>query len=59
MKVMIENDEDCADVLMQLSDRIMVLCGGQVSGILDGPGADRNEVGLMMTSVKGGKDLHE
>jgi len=47
------------DVLMQLSDRIMVLCGGQVSGILDGPGADRNEVGLMMTSVKGGKDLHE
>ena len=24
------------DVLMELSDRILVLCGGRVSGILDG-----------------------
>lgn len=41
------------DVLMELSDRILVLCGGEVSGIVDGPTADRNEVGLMMTR-KGG-----
>lgn len=41
------------DVLMELSDRILVLCGGEVSGIVEGRGADRNEVGLMMTR-KGG-----
>ncbi len=44
------------DVLLELSDRIMVLCGGRVSGIIDGPGADKNEVGLMMTNAEGGKD---
>lgn len=43
------------DVLMQLSDRILVLCGGEVSGIVDGPTADRNEVGLMMTRRGGAK----
>ena len=44
------------DVLLELSDRILVLCGGRVSGIIDGPGADKNEVGLMMTNVEGGKN---
>ena len=44
------------DVLLELSDRILVLCGGRVSGIIDGPGADKNKVGLMMTSVEGGRD---
>lgn len=44
------------DVLMELSDRILVLCGGQVSGILDGRSADRNEVGLLMTKVGGSSD---
>ena len=44
------------DVLLELSDRILVLCGGKVSGIIDGPGADKNQVGLMMMSVEGGKD---
>lgn len=41
------------DVLMELSDRILVLCGGRVSGILDGRTADKNEVGLMMTRLGG------
>ena len=44
------------DVLMELSDRILVLCGGKVSGILDGKTADRNEVGMMMTKVGGTAD---
>lgn len=44
------------DVLLQISDRILVLCDGQVSGILDGRKAEKNEVGLMMTSLEGGND---
>ena len=40
------------DVLLELSDRIMVLCGGTVSGIVDGPTATKNELGLMMTRVR-------
>ena len=43
------------DVLMELSDRIMVLCGGEVSGILDARKTDKNEVGMLMTRV-GGKE---
>jgi len=42
------------DVLLQLSDRILVLCGGKVSGIIDGPGAKKRDVGLMMTHLGGG-----
>ena len=44
------------DVLLELCDRILVLCGGKVSGIVPGRGADKNEVGLMMTRLKGDKD---
>jgi len=40
------------DVLLELSDRILVLCGGKVSGIVDARTTDKNEVGLMMTSLK-------
>ncbi len=43
------------DVLMALCDRILVLCGGKVSGIVDGRTADKNEVGLLMTKL-GGSD---
>ncbi|MDO4632593.1 MAG: ABC transporter ATP-binding protein [Eubacteriales bacterium] len=43
------------DVLLELCDRILILCDGQVSGILDGRTADKQEVGLMMTSLGGGK----
>jgi len=41
------------DVLLALSDRILVLCGGKVSGIVPGPGADKRKIGLMMTKVEG------
>ena len=41
------------DVLLELSDRILVLCGGKVSGIVDGPTADKNQVGMMMTQIGG------
>ena len=46
------------DVLVELSDRIMVLCGGEVSGILDARTTDKNEVGMMMTRM-GGSEEHE
>ena len=42
------------DVLLQLSDRVLVLCDGQVNGILDGRKATKSEVGLLMTSLKEG-----
>ena len=41
------------DVLLALSDRIMVLCGGKVSGIVDGRSAQKPEVGMMMTRLGG------
>ena len=37
------------DVLLELSDRILVLCGGRVSGIVDARTATKEEVGLLMT----------
>ena len=46
------------DVLLQLSDKILVLCGGQVSGIVDARKTDKNQVGMMMTRV-GGSDNAE
>lgn len=42
------------DVLLELCDRILVLCGGRVSGIVESKKTNKNEVGLMMTSIKGG-----
>ncbi|MBQ7144415.1 MAG: ABC transporter ATP-binding protein [Oscillospiraceae bacterium] len=42
------------DVLLELSDRILVLCGGKVSGIVDGRRTSKREVGLMMTKLGGG-----
>ena len=43
------------DVLLELADRILILCGGKVSGIVDGRKTDKYEVGLMMTSLGGGE----
>jgi simple sugar transport system ATP-binding protein len=37
------------DVLLQLCDRILVLCGGKVSGVVDGRSITKEEVGLLMT----------
>ena len=36
------------DVLLQLCDRIMVLCGGKITGIVDGRTATKEEVGALM-----------
>ncbi|MGD9568207.1 MAG: ABC transporter ATP-binding protein [Sedimentibacter sp.] len=43
------------DVLLELSDRIMVLCHGEVKGIVDSKQTTKEEIGLMMTgmSLKG------
>ncbi len=46
------------DVLLELSDKIMVLCGGQVSGIVDARKTNKNEVGMMMTRMRGSEE-HE
>jgi simple sugar transport system ATP-binding protein len=43
------------DVLLELCDRILVLCGGKVSGIVDGRTTNKNEVGLLMTKLGGGE----
>ncbi|MBQ1821762.1 MAG: ABC transporter ATP-binding protein [Clostridia bacterium] len=43
------------DVLLELCDRILVLCGGQVSGIVDGRNVTKEQIGLMMTKVGGGE----
>ncbi len=41
------------DVLLELADRILVLCGGKVSGIVPGRGASKRDVGMMMTRLGG------
>ncbi len=41
------------DVLLELCDRILVLCGGKVSGIVEGRKAKKEQVGLMMTKTEG------
>lgn len=44
------------DVLLELADRILVLCGGKVSGLIPGRGATKRRVGLMMTKLGGGAE---
>ncbi len=39
------------DVLLGLCDRIMVLCGGKISGIVDARTATKEEIGLLMTKT--------
>ena len=41
------------DVLVELCDRILVLCGGKVSGIVDGRKTNKNDLGMMMTRLGG------
>ena len=42
------------DVLLALSDRILVLCGGKENGILDARKTTKEEVGLLMTNLQNG-----
>ena len=39
------------DVLIALCDRVLVICGGRVTGILDGRTATKEEIGLLMTKT--------
>lgn len=47
------------DVLLELCDRILVLCGGQVSGIVDAASTTKEEIGLMMTQFRREDAVHE
>ena len=45
------------DVLVELCDRILVLCGGKISGIVDARNTTKLEIGLLMTKLnKGGNE---
>ena len=45
------------DVLLELCDRILVLCGGKVSGMVEKPDSSQKpEVGMMMTRLGGKKN---
>lgn len=46
------------DVLLELCDKILILCDGKVSGIVDARKTTKEEVGLLMTRV-GGKEADE
>ena len=41
------------DVLLELCDRILVLCAGKVSGIVPGRNAIKKDLGMMMTQLGG------
>ena len=40
------------DVLLELCDRIVVLCGGRVTGVVDARTATKDQVGLLMTQSR-------
>ena len=42
------------DVLTELCDRILVICGGKISGIVDGRTTTKEAIGLLMTKNSGG-----
>ena len=44
------------DVLMELCDRIMVLCHGEVTGIVDPDQVTKEDIGLLMTGQKLGEE---
>lgn len=41
------------DVLLELCDRIMVLCAGRMNGMVDGKEATKEKIGLLMTKLDG------
>ncbi len=40
------------DVLVEICDRILVLCAGKITGILDGRNTTKEEIGLLMTKTE-------
>ena len=47
------------DVLLALCDKILVLCGGRVSGLVDARKVTKEEIGLMMTSLGGNEETKD
>lgn len=47
------------DVLIDLCDRILVLCDGKANGIVEGRSTTKEEVGLLMTNIKKGGAANE
>jgi len=47
------------DVLIDLCDRILVMCRGQVTGIVDARMTTKEELGMLMTSTKKGGHKNE
>ena len=47
------------DVLIDLCDRILILCGGRVNGIVDARHTTKEEVGLLMTNLREEGASHE
>ena len=47
------------DVILELCDRVLVLCAGQVSGIVDARNITKEEIGLLMTKVGGSSSQEE
>ena len=43
------------DVLLELCDKILVICGGQISGVVDARTATKEEIGILMTKHSGGE----
>ena len=43
------------DVLLALCDRILVMCAGQVTGVVDARTTGKEEIGLMMMQDGRGK----
>ena len=39
------------DVLLALSDRILVMCGGKVSGVVDARNTTKEQIGMLMTKM--------
>lgn len=42
------------DVLIELCDRIVVLCGGKLNGIVDARTTTKEEIGMLMTTMQNG-----
>ena len=47
------------DVLIELCDRILVICAGKVTGVVDGRRAIKEQIGLLMTKTSGDVDENQ
>jgi simple sugar transport system ATP-binding protein len=45
------------DVLLELADRIVVLCGGRISGIVEAGEATKEQLGLLMTQKRQAEEV--